>query len=144
MNWCGGVTEYRRIVALAAAYDKMVIPHGSSVFSYHCQARRGSRRASSVRSPPRMSASSAGAQYAFPQTPMAEFLVMAPEADHITPLFGSLFTDEPVPKACSRAAVQPCPRTSRSPILLCGACASRTAGLTCPTVGWGVTLNKEP
>ena len=28
MNWCGGLTELRRIAALAAAYDIPVIPHG--------------------------------------------------------------------------------------------------------------------
>ena len=28
MNWCGGLTELRRIGALAAAYDIPVIPHG--------------------------------------------------------------------------------------------------------------------
>lgn len=35
INWVGGLTEARRIVAMAAAYDIPVIPHGSSVFSYH-------------------------------------------------------------------------------------------------------------
>lgn len=28
MNWCGGLTELRRIAALAAAQDIPVIPHG--------------------------------------------------------------------------------------------------------------------
>ena len=28
INWCGGLTELRRIGALAAAYDIPVIPHG--------------------------------------------------------------------------------------------------------------------
>eukprot|EP00494_Astrolonche_serrata_P030620 UN30888 len=37
ISWCGGMTEARRIVALAAAYDIPVIPHGSSVYSYHLQ-----------------------------------------------------------------------------------------------------------
>jgi L-rhamnonate dehydratase len=37
LTWCGGLTEARRIVALAAAFDTLVIPHGSSVFSYHLQ-----------------------------------------------------------------------------------------------------------
>jgi L-alanine-DL-glutamate epimerase-like enolase superfamily enzyme len=39
VNWVGGITEARRIVAMAAAYDLPVIPHGSSVFSYHLQVR---------------------------------------------------------------------------------------------------------
>ena len=38
ITWCGGITEARRICALAAAYDVPVIPHGSSVYSYHLQA----------------------------------------------------------------------------------------------------------
>ncbi len=73
INWVGGVTEARRIVAMAAAYDIPVIPHGSSVFSYHLQ-------------------------YAFANCPLAEFLVMSPKADQIVPLFGSLFKKEPLPK----------------------------------------------
>ena len=73
ITWCGGLTEARRIVALAAAYDIPVIPHGSSVFSYHLQ-------------------------YAFTNCPMAEFLILSPKGDTIVPLFGALFTDEPLPK----------------------------------------------
>lgn len=73
INWVGGLTEARRIVAMAAAYDIPVIPHGSSVFSYHMQ-------------------------YAFANCPIAEFLIMSPQADRIVPLFGDLFVDEPLPK----------------------------------------------
>lgn len=73
INWVGGITEARRIVAMAAAYDLPVIPHGSSVFSYHLQ-------------------------YAFTNCPMAEFLIMSPGADEIVPLFGDLFVSEPLPK----------------------------------------------
>jgi L-rhamnonate dehydratase len=65
ITWVGGITEAKRMVALAAAYDVMVIPHGSSVFSYHLQ-------------------------FAFPNCPMAEFLVLSPESDKIVPLFGDL------------------------------------------------------
>jgi L-rhamnonate dehydratase len=72
INWVGGLTEARRIVAMASAYDLPVIPHGSSVFSYHMQ-------------------------YAFANCPIAEFLVMSPAADRIVPLFGDLFVDEPMP-----------------------------------------------
>ena len=57
---------------MAAAYDIPVIPHGSSVFSYHLQ-------------------------YAFTNCPMAEFLMMSAKADTIVPLFGDLFVHEPVP-----------------------------------------------
>jgi len=73
ITWCGGMTEARRIVALAAAYDIPIIPHGSSIYSYHLQ-------------------------ICFPNCPMAEFLVMSPEADSIVSYFGNLFTDEPLPK----------------------------------------------
>jgi L-rhamnonate dehydratase len=73
INWVGGLTEARRIVAMASAYDLPVIPHGSSVFSYHLQ-------------------------YAFTNCPLAEFLVMSPAADRVVPLFGELFRDEPVPR----------------------------------------------
>ena len=72
-SWLGGITEARRVVAMASAYDVAVIPHGSSVYSYHLQ-------------------------YAFSSCPMAEYLVLSPEADKIVPLFGNLFTNEPLPK----------------------------------------------
>lgn len=52
------MTEARRIVALASAYDIPIIPHGSSIYSYHLQ-------------------------ICFPSCPMAEFLVMSPKADSI-------------------------------------------------------------
>ena len=58
---------------MAAAYDIPVVPHGSSVFSYHLQ-------------------------YAFTNCPIAEFLVMSPQADRMVPLFGELFKSEPLPK----------------------------------------------
>ena len=32
IHWCGGMTELRRIAALAAAYDIPVIPHGGGAF----------------------------------------------------------------------------------------------------------------
>jgi len=72
VNWVGGLTEARRIVAMAAAYDIPVIPHGSSVFSYHLQ-------------------------IAFTNCPWGEFLNMSPNADKIVPVFGNLFKDEPLP-----------------------------------------------
>lgn len=73
VNWVGGMTEARRIVAMASAYDIPVIPHGSGVFAYHLQ-------------------------YAFTNCPMAEFLVMSPQADRLVPVFGELFRNEPLPK----------------------------------------------
>jgi L-rhamnonate dehydratase len=69
----GGLTEARRVVAMAAAYDIPVVPHGSSVYSYHLQ-------------------------YAFANCPLAEFITLSPNADAILPYFGGLFPDEPLPK----------------------------------------------
>ena len=37
ISWVGGITEARRIIALASAYDIPVIPHGSGPYSYHLQ-----------------------------------------------------------------------------------------------------------
>ena len=72
ITWVGGITEARRVVAMASAYDVMVIPHGSSVYSYHLQ-------------------------YAFKNCPLAEFINLSPKANKITPYFGGLFPDEPLP-----------------------------------------------
>lgn len=35
ITWLGGITEARRVIAMASASNILVIPHGSSVFSYH-------------------------------------------------------------------------------------------------------------
>ncbi|KAH3869139.1 L-rhamnonate dehydratase-like [Dreissena polymorpha] len=72
ITWLGGITEARRVVAMAAAHDTLVIPHGSSVYSYHLQ-------------------------YAFSNCPVAEYINLSPKADKIVPYFGGLFTDEPLP-----------------------------------------------
>ena len=72
ITWVGGLTEARRVVAMAAAEDVLVIPHGSSVYSYHLQ-------------------------YAFTNCPVAEFINLSPAADKITPYFAGLFPDEPLP-----------------------------------------------
>ncbi len=73
ITWCGGITEARRVIGLASTFDVAVIPHGSSIYSFHLQ-------------------------YAFVNTPMAETIIMSPDADEIVPYFGALFTDEPLPK----------------------------------------------
>jgi L-rhamnonate dehydratase len=73
ITWLGGITEARRVCALASAYDIPIIPHGSSVYSFHLQ-------------------------YAFKNCPIAECLIMSPKADKIVPYFGNLFKDEPLPK----------------------------------------------
>lgn len=74
----GGLTEAKKIYSMAAAYDipgspsvhlltvhhvfltnqTPVIPHGSSVFSYHLQ-------------------------FAYANSPMAEILIMSPNADKV-------------------------------------------------------------
>lgn len=73
LTWVGGMTEARRIVAMASAYDIPVIPHGSGIYAYHLQ-------------------------YAFTNCPMAEFLMMSPAADRIAPIFGDIFVEEPLPQ----------------------------------------------
>ena len=72
VGWCGGITELARISALADAHGKLVIPHGSSVYSYHFVVTRHN-------------------------SPFAEFLMMAPGADEVVPMFTPLLLDEPVP-----------------------------------------------
>ncbi|MBR7956704.1 L-rhamnonate dehydratase [Burkholderia cenocepacia] len=72
VGWCGGLTELMRISALADARGVLVIPHGSSVYSYHFVTTRHN-------------------------SPFAEFLMMAPQADRVVPMFDPLLLDEPVP-----------------------------------------------
>jgi L-rhamnonate dehydratase len=72
VNWCGGLTELIRISALADAHGVPVIPHGSSVYSYHFVVTRQN-------------------------SPFAEFLMMAPKADKVVPMFTPLLLEEPVP-----------------------------------------------
>ena len=72
VGWCGGLTELLKISALADAHNKLVVPHGSSVYSYHFVFTRQN-------------------------SPFAEFLMMAPKADKVVPMFNPLLLDEPVP-----------------------------------------------
>lgn len=72
VGWCGGLTELMKISALADAHGVLVVPHGSSVYSYHFVATRHN-------------------------SPFAEFLMMAPKADEVIPMFSPLLLDEPVP-----------------------------------------------
>ncbi|OJA05881.1 L-rhamnonate dehydratase [Halomonas sp. QHL1] len=73
VGWCGGITELIKISALADAHNKLVVPHGSSVYSYHFVITRHN-------------------------SPFAEFLMMAPQADKVVPMFNPLLLDEPVPE----------------------------------------------
>ena len=72
IHWCGGLTELLKIKALASAKSRLCILHASSVYSYHFA-------------------------IASDATPFSEFLMMAPQADRVVPMFDPLFTDEPVP-----------------------------------------------
>jgi L-rhamnonate dehydratase len=72
VGWCGGLTELIKIAELADSHRVAVVPHGSSVYSYHFVLTRQN-------------------------CPFAEFLMMAPKADHVVPMFSPLLLDEPVP-----------------------------------------------
>jgi len=72
VGWCGGLTELVRIAKLAESRGVLVVPHGSSVYSYH---------------------------FALAQSncPFSEFLMMSPRADTVIPMFAPLLLDEPIP-----------------------------------------------
>ncbi len=72
VGWCGGLTELLKISAEADARKVLVVPHGSSVYSYHFSITQHN-------------------------SPFAEFLMMAPQADKVIPMFSPLLLDEPVP-----------------------------------------------
>lgn len=72
IHWCGGLTELLKIKAMASARTRLCVPHGSSVYSYHFGITSDA-------------------------TPFSEFLMMAPNADKIVPMFDPLFTNETVP-----------------------------------------------
>jgi L-rhamnonate dehydratase len=71
--WCGGLTELLKISALADAHGVPIVPHGSSVYSYHFVATRAN-------------------------LPFVEFVMLAPDAASIVPMFTPLFLNEPVPE----------------------------------------------
>jgi L-rhamnonate dehydratase len=73
LGWVGGITEAKKIAAMAQAYDLPVIPHGSGVFSTHFQM-----------------ASSNG--------PFQEVLAMSPDGDKIVPIWNGLIEGDPLPK----------------------------------------------
>ena len=67
-----GMTETLRIASMASAYDMIVIPHCSGVYAYN------------------FGVSST-------LTPFNEFINLSPKGDEIVPVFGKIFTNEPVP-----------------------------------------------
>jgi len=62
-----------KISALADAHGKMVVPHGSSVYSYHFVITRHN-------------------------SPFAEFLMMHPGPTEVVPMFAPQLLGEPVPQ----------------------------------------------
>ena len=70
--WCGGITELIKISALADAYNVLLIPHCSSVYGYHFVVTRH-------------------------HSPFTEFLILAPEADEVVPMYSPVIVGEPVP-----------------------------------------------
>ena len=92
IRWCGGLTELLRISAMAAAYDISVVPHASSAYIYHFVITQ-------------------------PHSPFCEYLNSSPDCTTFPPVFGEIFTDEPVPL---NGRIRP----SDSP-------------------GWGLTLDRE-
>ena len=66
------MTETLRIAAMASAYDIIVIPHCSGVYAYN------------------FGISST-------LTPFNEFINLHPTAKEVVPIFGKMFTNEPVP-----------------------------------------------
>jgi L-rhamnonate dehydratase len=58
VGWCGGITELIKISALADARGVLIVPHRSSVYSYHFSITRHN-------------------------SPFAEFLMMALQADTV-------------------------------------------------------------
>lgn len=72
--WCGGITEMKRIAAVASAYGKRIIPHVGGVYSYHFLS-------------------------AYRETTFVEFPVMVGMGDTIVPFQGPLLVGEPLPVA---------------------------------------------
>ena len=73
VGWCGGITELLKIGAMADARGVLVVPHASSVYSFHYVITRHN-------------------------SPFTEFLMMAPGADRVLPMMHPLLLDEPVPE----------------------------------------------
>ena len=73
LGWVGGITEAKKIAAMAAAYDIPVVPHGSGVFSVHFQ-------------------------MSTPNGPFQEILAMSADGETIVPIWDGLFTGDPLPE----------------------------------------------
>ncbi|MEO0636949.1 MAG: L-rhamnonate dehydratase [Pseudomonadota bacterium] len=71
--WVGGLTETLRIAAHASSLDIPIIPHGSGPYSYHLIASQTA-------------------------DPLCEYVTTDAGGQSIMPVFGDLFTGEPVPE----------------------------------------------
>lgn len=70
--WVGGLTELLKISAMAAAFDVPVVPHASGPYSYHFVVSQAN-------------------------SPFQEYLANSPDGKSVLPVFGDLFTNEPIP-----------------------------------------------
>jgi len=70
--WVGGLTELLKIASMAAAYDIPVVPHASGPYSYHFVVSQAN-------------------------SPFQEYLANSPDGKTVHPVFGNLFTNEPIP-----------------------------------------------
>lgn len=70
--WVGGLTELLKISSMASAYDLPVIPHASGPYSYHFVVSQAN-------------------------SPFQEYLANSPDGKSVMPVFGNLFTNEPIP-----------------------------------------------
>ncbi|KAF2753142.1 enolase C-terminal domain-like protein [Pseudovirgaria hyperparasitica] len=70
--WVGGMTELLKVAAMAAAYDIPVVPHASGPYSYHFVVSQAN-------------------------SPFQEYLANSPDGKSVLPVFGNLFTNEPIP-----------------------------------------------
>ncbi|KAK0252840.1 hypothetical protein LTR91_024274 [Friedmanniomyces endolithicus] len=70
--WVGGMTELLKVSAMAAAYDIPVVPHASGPYSYHFVVSQSN-------------------------CPFQEYLANSPDGKSVLPVFGNLFTNEPIP-----------------------------------------------
>lgn len=71
--WVGGMTELLKVSAMASAYDIPVVPHASGPYSYHFVVSQAN-------------------------SPFQEYLANSPDGKSVMPVFGNLFTNEPIPK----------------------------------------------
>ena len=70
--WVGGMTELLKVSAMAAAYDIPVVPHASGPYSYHFVVSQSN-------------------------SPFQEYLANSADGHSVLPVFGDLFSNEPIP-----------------------------------------------